>query len=402
MSALLSFGAAVAADRVPAGRGATRAVARPDEDAMTLGVQAAGRALDGQPEPRALLFVSRTPPYEQGGCTQPLAELLGLQGACFTSELTAGDRDALAAVRLALALTAAGDGPVLVVAAHCDRDDARTGDGAVAALVGPGPGLAELAVAGSHVEELRDRWRLPGGAPIDADRSFVEAIGTTRLGESAWEELAERRPDPAAVVGPDPRAAAKLERALGGPGDPLAASIGHLGAAHALLRLVLAESATHVMALAGGQADTLHVAPTDAAAPVRQAVLDGIVAGARPVDRVASFTVPDDFDPYSSVPRSWRERGADLRLEGTLADPEHVPGRRPATGRVVTWTDDRVYPAAKSTVMAAVDLEGGGRFFGQVAAGESVAIGDEVELVPRRLHTGGGIVQWFWKVAPCR
>jgi uncharacterized OB-fold protein len=37
-----------------------------------------------------------------------------------------------------------------------------------------------------------------------------------------------------------------------------------------------------------------------------------------------------------------------------------------------------------------------------VAAGEEVEIGREVRLVPRRLHSGGGLVQYFWKVSPCR
>jgi uncharacterized OB-fold protein len=52
--------------------------------------------------------------------------------------------------------------------------------------------------------------------------------------------------------------------------------------------------------------------------------------------------------------------------------------------------------------MAVLDLEDGVRFFGQVVMGETVAIGDTVSLVPRRLHAGGGFVQYFWKVAPCR
>ena len=30
------------------------------------------------------------------------------------------------------------------------------------------------------------------------------------------------------------------------------------------------------------------------------------------------------------------------------------------------------------------------------------AIGDRVELVPRRLHEGGDVIQYFWKVKPCR
>ena len=49
--------------------------------------------------------------------------------------------------------------------------------------------------------------------------------------------------------------------------------------------------------------------------------------------------------------------------------------------------------------MAVVELDGGGRFYGQVVPSARVAIGDRVRLVPRRLHDGGGAAQYFWKVA---
>ena len=51
--------------------------------------------------------------------------------------------------------------------------------------------------------------------------------------------------------------------------------------------------------------------------------------------------------------------------------------------------------------MAVVTLEDGARFYGQVAAGDAVEIGQEIRLVPRRLHAGGGLVQYYWKVASC-
>lgn len=402
MTAVLGAGLAIPADRVSAGRKGTRAVARPDEDATTLAVQAAGRALEAG-EPRALVLATRTPPYAQGGSTQPVAELLGLQGDLFTCELTATDRDGLAAVRLAIALSASGAGPVLVLAAHADRDDTRTGDGAVALLIGEGDGLAELRAAGSHVEELRDRWRLPGAAdPLDADRSFVETIGTTRLGHTAWAAVGATDPDPVLVTGPEPRAAAALERELGGVADPLAEGLGSLGAAHPLLRLLLADQPSYVLSLAGGHGECVHVIPSARGAEARGALRAAIEDGARLVDRAVRDTAAADFDPYASVPRAWRDRGADLRLEGTLPEGAPVPGRQLPTGQVVTRTTDHVYPGGSPTAMAAVDIDGGGRFFGQVTAGDTVAIGDQVQLVPRRLHAGGGLIQYFWKVAPCR
>ena len=52
--------------------------------------------------------------------------------------------------------------------------------------------------------------------------------------------------------------------------------------------------------------------------------------------------------------------------------------------------------------MAVVSLDGGGRFYGQVAGGGSVEIDERVQLVLRRIHSGGGLPHYFWKVSPER
>ena len=122
--------------------------------------------------------------------------------------------------------------------------------------------------------------------------------------------------------------------------------------------------------------------------------------------------------PYASGPRSWRERSQDLRLEGrrcggcgrVLFPPpptcphcgsrELVPELLARAGTVVTETRDRAYPVSRSTGMAVVELDGGGRFYAQVVPSARVEIGDRVRIVPRRLHDGGGAAQYFWKLAP--
>ncbi len=70
------------------------------------------------------------------------------------------------------------------------------------------------------------------------------------------------------------------------------------------------------------------------------------------------------------------------------------------SGTVFTQTRDHVYPLGGPQSMAVVSLDGGGRFYGQVIDGMDVVIGDRVSLVLRRLHLGGGVPQYFWKVAP--
>lgn len=405
-------------------RGKHRCVAQYDEDATTLAAEAVLALIEqGGPSPAALLLASVTPPYEEGGFAQTVAEIAGLGEDLFTTELTATPRDGLAAIRLACGLVAAGEGPVLVCASHRQRPagEREAGDGAVAVLIGEGPGLARLAPGLSHAEELRDHWRLPGDVvPQMGDASFTEELGPSRVARvlAEAERSARARGDDrgqsleVVIAGPSVRAADRVERSLGGLGDPAAARTGVLGCAHPLLRLLLAlKRPSLIVAASGGLADTLEVMPAHEASTLAHAVAEQVASG-REVDRVAATPAAAGFDPYASAPRAWRERGQDLRLEGVVIDgrihyppPAGAEGERralPRRGRVLTSTVDHVYPGADGVQMVVLNLADGNRFYCQVGVGARVAIGDEVRLVPRRLHAGGGIVQYFWKAVPCR
>ncbi len=420
VGSLLGIGVALPTDRVPAGR-ARRCAARPDEDAITLAAEAGAEALAtlGDGRPAALVFASTTAPYDHGGSVQALAELLRLDAGTAVVELTSVTTDGLGALRVGVALAAAYDAPVLVLAAHDGaRSIAGDGDGAVALLVGPQniTGLAELTIGPSHVEELRDRWRLRGEATLrEGDSSFVGEYGGARIAK----QLGARAEAgvPVAVSALDARVATKAEGVLGGPGDPVAARTGLLGTAHALLRIACGlEDESLVVAVAGGIGESVHVRPGPEASG--RSVVERALGGA---DRDAPFAIPSGagFDPYASGPRAWRERGQDLRLEGVrygeqlffpppaAAPPGHtddLPVITPLArvGTVLTHTRDHVYPGGEVTQMVVLDLDDGARFYCQMATGEEAAIGDRVRLVPRRLHQGGGVVQYFWKAAPCR
>ncbi len=420
---LLAAAVALPEDRLRS-RGGHLCAAQYDEDATTLAAEAV-LALTEQagPAPAALILASATPPYDEGGFAQTVAEIAGLGDRIFAVELTATPRDGLAAVRLGCALAAAGEGPVLVCAAHRRRaaGEREEGDGAVALLIGQGQGqgLATLTPGAARAEELRDRWRLPGDlVPRAGDASFVEELGPSRLARELCHDAAlaprgEGGDSPQILIaGPSRRAADRVERSLGGTGDPTAARTGVLGAAHPLLRLLLSlERACLVVAASGGLGETLQVSPSQEAGALARAVAEQ-VAGGREVEQVASTPQAEGFDPYASMPRAWRERGQDLRLEGVLHDgrihyppPAGLEGPRqalPRHGRVLTATLDHVYPGADRVQMAVLSLTDGSRFYCQVAAGARVAIGEEVRLVPRRLHAGGGAVQYFWKALPCR
>jgi hypothetical protein len=409
--ALLGAGLAIAADRAPAGR-RRRAAARADEDAVTLAADAAALALPDDVERVAgVIFATTTPPYLEGGSVQPLVELLGFQGDVFAIQLSGSLRDGLAAIRIAAALV--GAGPILVCAAHAGAGDPTMGDGAVALLLGGIDGggssgsLATLTPAASSSIELRDRWRLPGDEhPRDADKSFVQEIGTQRLGRDLFDLVPDDLKAPAVVVGPDVRGSGRLEKALGDREDDVSASTGILGAAHPLLRMLASlDSPGLVLSLSNGLGEAVHVDPEEGGAELAREVIEQSTTGGTEVDRPSPVKFAADFDPYSSGPRAWRDRDIDLRLSGLVGGSDGlpmVPGRRRPVGTVVSRTTDNVYPPTKSTEMAVVAMDDGGQFYGQVAIGEHVAIDDRVELVPRRLHNGGGMIQYFWKVRPCR
>lgn len=423
---LLAGAVALPTDRVPT-RAGRRCAAAYDHDAVTLAAEAAlALRWNDLPAPSALLFASVSPPYDEGGSAQTIAEIAGLGEDIFCAELTATPRDGLAAVKLADALVAADAGPVLICASNMRRPgDRDAGDGAVALLVGDRGGVATLTPGPSHSEELRDRWRVLGEADLrEADASFTEELGPARIARVVAAAATERSPQPVAagpnapadppavlVAGPSLRSGARAERALGGPGDPAAAHTGSLGSAHPLLRLLLGlHGAAVVVAASGGLGDAVFVEPTEEGPELADAVRAEVEAG-RDVKAVPAAPDQRGFDPYVSGPRAWRERGQDLRLEGVVRDgrvlyppPAGIEGeRRPLArrGRVHTCTRDHVYPGADTLQMAVVTLEDGARFYGQVAAGDAVEIGQEIRLVPRRLHAGGGLVQYYWKVASC-
>jgi uncharacterized OB-fold protein len=73
--------------------------------------------------------------------------------------------------------------------------------------------------------------------------------------------------------------------------------------------------------------------------------------------------------------------------------------------KIATYTLDHLaYSLNPPTVVAVVDFEGGGRVTAELADVDpaKVAIGDELEMTFRRLYTGQGVHNYFWKARPRR
>ncbi len=86
-------------------------------------------------------------------------------------------------------------------------------------------------------------------------------------------------------------------------------------------------------------------------------------------------------------------------------DDQLKPVALERTGTIFTFAVD--YLAASPfppTIMAVVDLNGGGRIYCEVVDTEAdaIQIGTPVELVMRRLREGGGLYHYYWKCRPRR
>ncbi|GIU93455.1 MAG: hypothetical protein KatS3mg011_2361 [Acidimicrobiia bacterium] len=234
-----------------------------------------------------------------------------------------------------------------------------------------------------------DLWRLAGSSQvIIGDRSLAPVSAAAA---AQWEGMAV-----ASATGWE------IERA------------GNLGAAGLLAMMLLEMPAKgrtkEFAAAASGSVRTFLLEGGPGATAARRRA-ERVRQGGIDVDRLPTADI-SGFNPYASQPRYWRELAQDLRLQG-VRDAETgevffppVPARgRPVEpfrlqrrGRILTYTRDHVYPLGGPMSMVVVELDGGGRFYGQTAWDFPVEIGMRVRLVPRLLHRGGDLPHYFWKV----
>lgn len=383
---------------------ATVAAAEFDEDVVTLAATAVLELLGPEAaRPAALLLATVSAPLVEGGAAQTVAELAGIAGVGLHVQEQGGTTAAGAgALVSAAALVSAGVAPVVVVAADVRRDAAGApyGDGAVALLLDAHGEVGRIAHAGSAAEAFPDRWRPGGEAAVQVGDDSLLAFGA---GPAHRDALAGDAAGPLINVN--------------GPSVDRAGLLGCAALPAALLLDADAAEPRTFVATAGGVTHALRFEPgpgLSAAATAARAVLAAGVDGTPTAVGDVS-----GFDPYSSVPRAWRDRHQDLRLEGARCtecgrvlypaphacphdgpDAKLEPWALQRSGTVLTCTRDHLFPLGAPITMCVVEVDGGGRFYGQSAGGRSVAIGDRVRLVPRLLHRGGGRPQYFWKVDP--
>lgn len=437
----------------------SRSVASYDEDATSMGVEAARNALANVPAelaPEMLLFATADPGYLDKTNATAVHAALGLDSSVGAYDMVGSVRSAMGAMRLA------ASAPVRTLVVRADvrtglpggADERDGGDGASAFLFAP-PGAGDAAAQtaalgrGSATLEFLDRWRLPG--------ERASHVWEERFGEHAYVPLAQaafadacksagltaEELDHVIVTGVHARAVRAVTRTLGvrpeALVDDLGATVGFTGCAHSGVMLAgVLERATPgqrigVLLLADG-ADALVLETTDALGAVkpRRTVAEQVAAGVGGLSYETFLTwrgmlerePPRRPDPMApAAPPSLRHEEWKFGFVASRCEEcgeRHLPPARvcakcdavdrmvsermadvPAT--IATFTVDRLaYTPSPPLVAAVLDFDGGGRFRGELTDVDpaAVKVGDRIEMTFRRVTTAQGVHNYFWKGKP--
>lgn len=466
MIGITSYGAYVPRTRLPlsviGGRppkegGPEKAVAWNDEDAITLGVQAAIHCLEGIDRSGIdlLLFASTTLPFHEKQAAALAARVLDLGRDVQTADHTGSTRAGTSALRAAFDAVKAGSARRALVIASDARMaapksgmEANLGDGAAAFLIADGDAIATLDGFHAVTDEITDVWRPAGHDFVHSweDRFVVQESYTPNM-QRAIAGLLERSEaaigdyDRVALYAPDARSHGGVARAVGIPKEalqsPLFGQLGNAGAAFAPIQLAAQLEAAGpgerlLVVSFGNGADATAFRTTDQIeklAPRRGVSWN--LARRRVVPQYDDFIkarglAPSEWEagtnPGLSATILYRERDDDLSFAGQQCrqcQAIQFPAQRicetcfakddfervrlsDRIGRVVTYTFDYFFPTPNPpTVVTVTDVDGA-RIHLQVVeiAPEDMAIGQEVEFVFRRIHESGGRPNYYWKGIP--
>ncbi|MBV1883916.1 MAG: OB-fold domain-containing protein [Pseudomonadales bacterium] len=436
------------------GRG-ERAVASFDEDATSMAVEA---ARDGNLENvDTLIFATTNPPYAEKMNAAAIAAGLSLSNSVRSMEMATSSRAGLSGLLLAADTAAAGRKSLIcaadvIIGAPSGAREKSGGDAAVAFVMGSDEeALATVLGQASATTELLDVWRLPSDAFA---KQWEERFGAIVLGpvcvDVAKRALADAGVEPSALttvildasnkrnIGAVPAALGLQKEQIA---DMLEANVGRTGAAHAGLVLArtldTAKPGDKILVMSAGDGcDALVLSVTDKITSQRpKRSVDEWIASARndlPYNtflkwrEILPFEPPrrPDFDrpaaPSAQRNQHWKygfygSRCSECKTGylppqevcltcGAVAQMEEEAFSNTAC-KIKTFTLDYLaYTLQPPVVSIVADFDGGGRFTCEMADVDpkAVKIGDQLEMTFRRLYTGQGIHNYFWKARPQR
>lgn len=432
-----------------------RAVANWDEDSITLAVEAARDCLrDVDVTVPHLALASTTLPFADRSNSGVVADALVLDNPIATEDLAGSRRAATSA----LARYARQPGTALLVASECretrpgSSQEMLYGHGAAALLLGEGKPVAEFLATASVHEDLVDQYRA-------ADTDYDYALEERWVREEGYLKIVPEAVEQAAVAAGiqvtdidhlvlhgSADAARAVARKLGLDAqrcaDPLMATCGDTGTAHALLMLssVLERAGAdeYVMLVGFGQgADAILLRTTPALLTQRAGRGPGAtLARGRATDNYTyflslrgqlaiDFGLRSERDNRTALSAFYRKRrditsmlGGRCRACGTLqfpralvcvkcgaTDSQTAESLASLTGRVKSFTEDWLaYTPSPPYIYGHVEFADGANVmleFTDFVAGE-VKVGDPVRLAFRikDVDTRRHFRRYFWKPAP--
>jgi 3-hydroxy-3-methylglutaryl CoA synthase/uncharacterized OB-fold protein len=426
----------------PGGKGA-RSLAGPDEDALTLAVEAARRlppgALDGVTR---VLFCTATPPYLVKNNASAAAAVLGLGDDVLAVDAGGALRSATGAL-----LGAAPGTLVLAADVNTSRPgsprELTHGDAGAAVVVGaPDEAAAVITAAASRTDEIQDQWRDPRQPWVSQSEDrfpvsrYLSLLADTLSGPSGGNGDGDGRPfetaDRVVVSTPSARVASAAERQLGDRGKVIRpVESGYAGSADFLLRLcgALAEAAAGQTVLAVGLTDGCDIVLARAGESAGTAFVpdgNGEIFAPTYLQALTWRGLVDREPPRRPEPRpvsapaalrgaAWKYRllASECAACGFVSTPpqevclrcgsaEHAPAidmsRQHATIR--TFSVDRLaYSLNPPMVAAVIGFERGGRLEVEITDSDPAAlrVGVPVRMTFRHRHSSGGIHNYVWK-----
>ncbi len=181
-----------------------RAVLGPDEDTVTLAVDAALRAVKmsglSLKKIGALILGSQTSPYHTRPAASIVVEAMGLRNDVFAADIQFSGKSGTSAFLVALAFVNSGMAEAAIavgadtLSSHVSPGDSQeyvASSGAGALVIGSGEGIAKIETSASYTTDTPDFFRLDGERYI---RTGGAAMTNTEVGMEnhvirAWESL---------------------------------------------------------------------------------------------------------------------------------------------------------------------------------------------------------------------
>jgi len=438
--------------------GGERAVAKHDEDSLTMAVAATlGCMKGGGQQEDGLFFASTTSPYTEKQAAAIIAAAVDLPKETRTIDFTDSLRGATIAMNSAVDALKSGSAENIIVTASDFRMGAGKsqfeplfGEGAVALALGTTDVIASIEGSHSVFSEMLDVWRLEGDSFTHSwEERFIINEGYMNTMHKVISQIMEKHNatpnDFSKVVfyGPEKRSHTNLAKRLGFDletqvQDPLFDSIGNTGTAALPMMMVAAldEAKPGDLILVanygdGGDAFIMKVTENIGKFRRNQKIKERLekkihinyekYLNWRDLVPIQELSRPES--PTPSITCMWRESKSVLAFYGKKCNKcgtaQYPPQRvcikcqtkddfedykfSDKKGNIFTYTLDYLTPSRESpAVVGVVDFEGGGRVMCEITECEpsQIKIGMPVEMCFRKIGQKGGIRTYFWKAKP--